>query len=74
MRPYECTVCGKLFSTSGNKHDHERRHAGVKPYLCPVAGCNMAYYRKYELVKHGSSIKHKNLMSGFFEFLMSDKI
>ena len=25
-KPYECTYCGKLFTSIGNRKDHERRH------------------------------------------------
>lgn len=69
-KPYQCRTCSTWFSTIGNRNDHERRHAKDKPYVCPVPGCNVSYYRKYQLVQHGKSRKHRDLPREYFSRLM----
>ena len=54
----------------GNRNDHERRHAGLRPYECPVAGCQKSYFRKYQLVSHGQSIMHRDIPTELFSLLM----
>ncbi len=49
-----------MFTTIGNRNDHERRHIKDKPYICNFTDhCRAKYYRKYQLVKHILS-KHKS--------------
>ena len=69
-KPYRCKFCPKWFTTIGNRNDHERRHYGDKPYHCPVKGCNACYYRKYQLLNHGKSRKHKNIPKSTFGKLL----
>ena len=73
-KPYVCHICEQRFSTSGNKNDHMRRHAGQKPYACPVPKCEVSYYRKYQLLQHGSSRKHNHISTDEFKVLMSQYI
>ena len=35
-KPYECDVCEKRFSQSGNLQSHMRIHTNEKPYECDV--------------------------------------
>jgi hypothetical protein len=37
-----------------------------------VDGCNQSYFRKYQLLKHGESLKHRDLPAGLFTLLLSD--
>ena len=37
MKPFQCSVCKKEFSTSSGLKRHERIHQGVKPYKCSVS-------------------------------------
>lgn len=71
-KPFHCHICGKNFSVHGNRNDHMRRHVSLKPYKCPISGCNSAYYRKYQLVSHGHSLKHRHLPDGLFALLLSN--
>lgn len=34
QRPYACTICGRTFSTNGNRLRHEKSHAGDKEFQC----------------------------------------
>jgi hypothetical protein len=60
------------FSVIGNRNDHVRRHTGIKPYKCPVPGCNLSYFRKYQLVSHGRSKKHRHIPAGHFGLLVEN--
>ncbi|KAJ1467939.1 hypothetical protein T484DRAFT_1755493 [Baffinella frigidus] len=35
---FECDVCGKAFSTTGNLTQHRRTHSGEKSYVCETCG------------------------------------
>ena len=72
VKPYKCSICLKTFSVIGNRNDHVRRHLKVKPYNCPVAGCTHSYFRKYQLVYHGRSRKHRHIHPEQFRRLMDE--
>ena len=40
-KPYECDVCEKRFSDSGDLQKHMRIHTNEKPYECDV--CDKAF-------------------------------
>ena len=42
----------------------------IKPYHCPIPGCNKCYYRKYQLVYHGRSLTHRDVRPETFAFLV----
>ena len=49
-KPFECTVCSKRFTTSGERVRHSRIHSGEKPYKCHV--CEKAFSRSSHLHTH----------------------
>lgn len=73
IKPYKCQFCETWFTTIGNRNDHQRRHSGDKPYKCPIDGCNSSYYRKYQLLAHKSSRKHKNIPKNIFGKLLDNQ-
>ena len=49
-KPYECDVCEKRFSDSGNLKKHMRIHTNEKPYECDV--CDKAFRQSGHLKTH----------------------
>lgn len=45
-----CGICGEWISNSFGAH--MRRHQGLKPYKCQVAGCGKAFLRNCDLTSH----------------------
>jgi uncharacterized Zn-finger protein len=45
-RRYECTTCGKTFTTSGHVARHNRIHTGEKNFQCPEPGCLQRFSRQ----------------------------
>jgi len=45
-RRYECTTCGKTFTTSGHVARHNRIHTGEKNFQCPEPGCSQRFSRQ----------------------------
>ncbi|KAL9008668.1 MAG: hypothetical protein Q9173_006228 [Seirophora scorigena] len=37
-RAFDCSHCGKVFKTKGERDNHERMHRGEKPFKCEVCG------------------------------------
>ncbi|KAL5019816.1 hypothetical protein ScPMuIL_002708 [Solemya velum] len=49
-RPYECSVCGKLFRRSHHLQTHLLTHSGVKAYKCDF--CGKSFARSHHLRNH----------------------
>ena len=49
-KPFECTVCSKRSTTSGELVAHSRIHSGEKPYKCHV--CEKAFSQSSNLHAH----------------------
>jgi hypothetical protein len=49
-KPYECVVCKKRFSCSGNLTQHKRTHTGDKPYGCNI--CKKRFSQSSHLASH----------------------
>lgn len=49
-RPYECSVCGKLFRRSHHLQTHLLTHSGVKAYKCDF--CGKTFARSHHLRNH----------------------
>jgi hypothetical protein len=65
-RDFECTVCHREFSQSGQLKIHrESVHEGVR-YECPVAECDEKYIRKHGCIRH----IHRKHRSGVCESLV----
>jgi len=45
-RRYECSTCGKTFTTSGHVARHNRIHTGEKNFQCPEPGCMQRFSRQ----------------------------
>ncbi|KAK2714246.1 uncharacterized protein LOC136039763 isoform X2 [Artemia franciscana] len=41
-----CDTCGKLFQNKSNLKIHMLTHSGVKPFRCPIEGCEMGFSTK----------------------------
>ena len=47
---FECTLCGKAFSESGDLTRHERTHNGDRPYACTT--CGQAFSESGTMTRH----------------------
>jgi len=57
-RRYECSTCGKTFTTSGHVARHNRIHTGEKNFQCPELGCSQRFSRQDNCMQHFRT--HKN--------------
>ncbi|XP_021500201.1 Krueppel-like factor 17 [Meriones unguiculatus] len=52
-RPHVCSFnCGKSYTKRSHLVCHERKHRGVKPYVCDWEGCTWSFFRSDELGRH----------------------
>ena len=47
---FECIICGKACSQSGNLTTHMRTHSGDRPYACTT--CGQAFSKSDNLARH----------------------
>ncbi|KAK7098551.1 hypothetical protein V1264_002819 [Littorina saxatilis] len=52
LRKYKCTQCGKGFMRPEHLKGHLVTHTGVKPFTCPVEGCEANFTAKSSLYVH----------------------
>ena len=43
LKPFQCSVCDKAFTQSGNLHIHMRVHTREKPFVCPICKFQFSY-------------------------------
>ena len=63
-KPFECSVCSKAFTESGNLNTHMRVHTGERPYHC--SECNKAFKTNGFFYEQGVN---SNFISKIFERL-----
>jgi uncharacterized Zn-finger protein len=49
-KPYECDICGKVFSQNHHLQNHIRIHTGDKPYKCKI--CGKGFSQNSNLQRH----------------------
>ncbi len=49
-RPFQCGLCGKIFTQSGSLRAHERIHTGERPYVCNL--CGKSFHESGKLKRH----------------------
>nr|XP_054760197.1 histone-lysine N-methyltransferase PRDM9-like [Lytechinus pictus] len=47
---FSCSYCNKPFADKGNLVKHERRHKGIRPYVCLT--CGRGFATNYSLTQH----------------------
>lgn len=50
-KPYECSVCGKIFCTFAENYRHQFTHAGLR-FTCDFPGCTKSYNQPYSVNNH----------------------
>ncbi|XP_035776513.1 testis-specific zinc finger protein topi-like [Anopheles albimanus] len=51
-RPYLCEKCGKTYTQSSHLWQHLRFHNGVRPFGCPMKGCQRRFTIRPDLNDH----------------------
>lgn len=51
-KKYECTLCYKVFTTSGHLARHSRIHTGERNHICPHEGCGARFSRQDNCMQH----------------------
>ncbi|XP_049537550.1 testis-specific zinc finger protein topi-like [Anopheles darlingi] len=52
LRPYLCEKCGKTYTQSSHLWQHLRFHNGVRPFGCPMKGCQRRFTIRPDLNDH----------------------
>ncbi|KAL8614460.1 hypothetical protein ACOMHN_007796 [Nucella lapillus] len=58
LRKYKCQQCDKSFMRPEHLKGHLVTHMGIKPFACPVEGCDTSFTAKSSLYVHVN--KHKD--------------
>jgi len=51
-KPFKCQFCDMRFSRTDHLTTHTRTHTKEKPYICQYEGCNKAFARSDERLRH----------------------
>ncbi|XP_055534631.1 zinc finger protein 331-like [Wyeomyia smithii] len=49
--PQLCDFCGKRVCGE-SAESHKNQHLGIRPYPCPIAGCDLAFHGRYNRLRH----------------------
>ncbi|XP_076450981.1 uncharacterized protein LOC143286917 [Babylonia areolata] len=62
LRKYKCDQCDKSFMRPEHLKGHLVTHTGVKPFVCPVDGCDSSFTARSSLYVHLNKHKEGNKM------------
>ena len=52
IKPFQCEFCPMAFTRTDHLTTHRRTHTKEKPYVCKYEGCNKAFARSDERLRH----------------------
>ncbi|XP_019536141.2 zinc finger and SCAN domain-containing protein 5B [Aedes albopictus] len=59
VQPVLCDLCGESVRPE-TIEGHRNRHLGIKPYNCPVEGCNWAFHGRAHMSRHMRRVHPQN--------------
>jgi len=77
VKDFQCDLCLAAFARKSTLKLHQLVHLGIKPHLCPFAGCEKKFTEKSNMRKHekshyNKSKKHQR-QSNAYSFLMQNE-